>query len=620
MKYFRLNTEDEWGMRLADFFSDLQDFDEGRHWQSLFALMAEASHLVKPSQVFLSQAATLIERIGTDSYQKKLEEWLEAILFIEPQVVFYEGEEGDSFEKVFLTLPPNEHILKGLIHSALCIEEETLYHLIKEIALKAYAFYKGFAQPSVKIGNAAVATLAQSQQAAALLIHIRDHVKKRKTQIYIDSQIQKAAEAQGKSKDDFEDQLIPDFGFDEGLRKAEFGEYWIVAQLQDKGKIKMQWYKPYGSKQKTLPATVKKQYAWKWQGFKDKCKEAEKTLQAQRNRLEAAFYNPRVFAFDYFVNDFTMHAIFGFFAKKLIWQFERTNGLRETGIWQHLHFVDAYGKKLEHLAGADVQLWHPTESLPLEREAWQEYLREKEITQPFPQAFRSTYEIENEEWGQTACQRLSGLRLQQNRFRALARVRDWKYKRFANAAGFREATRNFLHYKIEAECWFDVSIPRGGLGQVSLEIIHIQFRRYGVAMLLNEVPAVVFSEVLRDVHFFARVAALESEIPEADFLSEGKPSPYSRAKYLKNSYLIDSPIGEQIEINADRLTWKGEWHIAEISLEDATLEAPPQLRELLIAQLEDTDIKQKAKKQLQNKADDEVLYQILIYLLCLEAM
>ena len=170
-----------------------------------------------------------------------------------------------------------------------------------------------------------------------------------------------------------------------------------------------------------------------------------------------------------------------------------------------------------------VRLWHPLTSDTAELQRWREHIFSEGIRQPFRQAFREFYQVTDEE-RQTRMysNRFAGIYLRQHQLASLCRVRGWEYRLMGiSFDGHNVPTRKLPHWNMQAELHVDLPPDRdsalrdSGLGEQSgfginlfVESDQVRFYRDRREVAVDEVPALLYSEVMRDVDLFTSVCAI----------------------------------------------------------------------------------------------------------------
>ncbi|WP_298960487.1 DUF4132 domain-containing protein [uncultured Roseibium sp.] len=115
----------------------------------------------------------------------------------------------------------------------------------------------------------------------------------------------------------------------------------------------------------------------------------ERTLMAHIRWLERLFLSDSSLRFDEWQERYLDHETRGALAQNLIWRAETEGGEPFSFIPSQGRFHDAAGNTID-VSGCQISLWHPADD-PASVDAWQAYLVEQALVQPFAQAFRSSY-------------------------------------------------------------------------------------------------------------------------------------------------------------------------------------------------------------------------------------
>ena len=155
------------------------------------------------------------------------------------------------------------------------------------------------------------------------------------------------------------------------------------------------------------------------------------------------------------------------------------------------------------------------------------------MTQPFKQAHREVYLLaEAERSSEIYSNRFAAHILRQSQFRALAKTRGWKTSYLGHwSFGDSEfAERELPDWELRAELWThcagDEYAHAGGFTYLSTD--QVRFRSMGSRdpLPLDQVPSLVFSEVMRDVDLFVGVAGVGNDPTWADGGPEGRHAQY----------------------------------------------------------------------------------------------
>jgi hypothetical protein len=184
------------------------------------------------------------------------------------------------------------------------------------------------------------------------------------------------------------------------------------------------------------------------------------------------------------------------------------------GIWSNGKLVDIEGRTLDWLAPESrVRLWHPI-GFPVQTvRAWRDWLQSHEVCQPFKQAHREIYVLTDAELrSANYSNRFAAHILRQHQFAALCTQRGWKFLFMGGFDVHATPTLELGAWNMSAEFWVE---PAGDLAAsgVALHMAtdQVRFVRDEESLPLTEVPATVFSEVMRDVDLFVGVGSIGSD-------------------------------------------------------------------------------------------------------------
>ncbi len=233
----------------------------------------------------------------------------------------------------------------------------------------------------------------------------------------------------------------------------------------------------------------------------------------------------------------------GTVARRLIWKFSRDDQA-ESGIWRAGQIVGRDDKPLTWLDDrTNVELWHPISAGSDVVSTWRSWLAAHNVQQPFKQAHREIYVLTDAERSTGVySNRFAAHILRQHQFHALCAVRGWKNSlRLMVDSEFPPATRLLGPWNLRAEFWVE------GIGShyghdtnetgtfLYLTTDQVRFYHRDAAenrahasgggyrarrwnnhdnaepLPLENIPPLVFSEVMRDVDLFVGVASLGND-------------------------------------------------------------------------------------------------------------
>ena len=389
---------------------------------------------------------------------------------------------------------------------------------------------------SQKVGFAGVQALGAMDCAEAVvqLTRLRVKVKYTIALELIEKSLQQAAERSGVRTEELEDISVDGYGLDEqGGRKITVRDATAQLQLASDGSVSVSWWNADGKLVKSPPPHVRKAFSKEIRALGSLAKEIEQAYAAQRFRLESSFLAPCSIPLRHWWRYYIEHPLLGFLGRRLIWTFSDGKGWERSGIWLNGRVCDAAGNPLE-LAGKDVsdeaasdafkvRLWHPLASDAAEVQRWRERIFSAAIRQPFRQAFREFYQVNDDE-RQTRMysNRFAGIYLRQHQLASLCRARGWEYRLMGtDFDGHNVPTRNLPQWNMQAQVHVDLppdrnaTLRNSGLGERSgcginlfVESDQVRFYRDRHEIAVDEVPAMLYSEVMRDVDLFTSVCAI----------------------------------------------------------------------------------------------------------------
>jgi hypothetical protein len=379
---------------------------------------------------------------------------------------------------------------------------------------------------SQKVGFACVQALGamECNEAILQLARLRAKVKYAVAQRLIEKCLRQAAERSGLTVDELEDLAVPSHSLDaEGKAEAALGDALATVQLLQDGRVAVIWRNADGKIVKAAPQHIRKAFAKEVKSLSTLAKELEKDYSAQRYRLESSLIRVRTMRVAHWRRHFIHHPVLGLLGRRLIWVFSNEEGWEQSGIYCDGEIVNARGKAVETAQAMKVRLWHPLSSDETDVQQWREYVFAKGVRQPFRQAFREFYELtEAERQTKMHSNRFAGVVMRQHQFASLCREKGWGYRLMgAGFDGFNTPTKPLAAWNMHAEFYVDLppdrdpALSESALAEQSgaginlfLSSDQVRFYRDRREIALEDVPAIVYSEVMRDVDLFTSVSAI----------------------------------------------------------------------------------------------------------------
>jgi hypothetical protein len=491
----------------------------------------------RPSKKWLKAASEHVEAIGADEVSQTLARWFS--VFARGQSVLMADENAVCL-RGFLWLVPD------------LPDREKLLRLAGQVALTAYKNFRNSGPFSDKAGNAAIYAISatKSMCAVALLAMLKVRIKYRSAQREIEKAFASSAKALSIPREEIEEMGVPSYGLEEvGFRREEIGGYRAEIAIA-RSRPELKWFDSAGKPMKSVPAKVKNEHAGDWKELQQSLKDIQTMLPAQRDRVESFLLQRKRWRFNIWRERYLDHPLIGAIARRLIWRFSR-EGKTESGIYCEGRMASQKGDPLNEFdEKTEVELWHPL-GCPMEEVlAWRSWLEDREIQQPFKQAYREVYLLtEAERNTEVYSNRFAAHILRQGQMQALVKARGWKATLLGPWDG---GDQTIVHRLLDsenmrAEFWVNAAGEYGEEGAGFLYAATDQARFYRLQnadspMPLNQVPPLVFSEIMRDIDLFVGVASVGNDPTWQDGGPDGR----------FRDYWLDFAFGELSETAATR--------------------------------------------------------------------
>jgi hypothetical protein len=527
--------------------------------QQLAALLAHAATATaaRPSDKWLKTAEKLLAEFGAGELEQSLQRWLP--LVAQGQSLRKLGAwSGDARGAANTMNDENANCLRGLLWLIPKLSQpEKFARLITSVALSAYKKVPGVGPRAVKVGNAAIYALSQlkGKEPVGQLAMLKVRVKFGTAQKEIEKAFNAAAAALGLPRDQIEEMGVPSYGLEAGGSHQEtLGDY--RAELVVTGSdAELKWFDSKDKQLKSVPAKVKQEHAEEYKELQQSLKDIQGMLPAQRDRIDSLFLMQKSWPIADWRERYLQHPLVGTIARRLIWCVDNTPALfLEAGP------ADVRGEPIPHGETAEISLWHPVGREISEITAWRGRLEELGIVQPFKQAHREVYLLTDAERNtNTYSNRYAAHVLRQHQFNALCAARGWKNRlRLMVDDSYEPPTKELPQWGLRAEYWVE------GIGDgygtdtndsgvyLRLATDQVRFYRVGSAanwahaggggytmsaggpgagrvnepLPLEQIPPLVFSEIMRDVDLFVGVASVGNDPTWQDGGPEGRYQNY----------------------------------------------------------------------------------------------
>ena len=503
------------------------------------ALTATAA---RPSAKWLKTAQKLIEPLGGNQVREMLRRWLP--LVTQGQTIRKLGNYvGDARGASDTLNEENANCLRGLLWCVPILpKRDDLSRSVTAVALSAYKKVPGVGPRAVKVGNAAVYALSQlaSTEAVGQLAMLKVRVRFGTAQKEIEKAFDTAATALALPRDQIEELGVPAYGLEEVGRRSDAIGGYRAELLVTGSNAELRWSDTGGKLLKAVPSKVKSEHKEDLKELQLALKDIQSMLPAQRDRIDGTFLLQKRWTVPEWRERYADHPLVGTIARRLLWCVDGT-----PAILSNEKLTDVKGAPITYGKAAAVTLWHPVGRGIDEITAWRQRLEELAITQPFKQAHRELYLLTDAERNtRTYSNRFAAHILRQHQFNALCAARGWKNKlRLVVDDFYPPASKELPQWGLRAEFWIE------GIGQdygsetnasgayLRLSTDQVRFHRIEAAvnyahaggggyvsraagpglaninepLPLDEVPRLVFSEIMRDVDLFVGVASVGND-------------------------------------------------------------------------------------------------------------
>ena len=495
--------DDAWGVAVMARLAALPVETQGS-LGVLLTLASQGGKNAKPAKGWLKSAAQALERFDGARLGEHL---VDAIECHEPGTPI-------ALE--------NQATLRALLWLAAMAAPEASARRLETFARKCLTFSPAhFAYLSLVLGNASIHAFALMPGTAGVgsLTRLRRRLKRPGEIKTVDKALAALAQARGMGAGELEEIGLPDYGFAADSRlDITVGSASVVLTITEANTLETSWRAADGSPLKGPPAEVKTHHAEALKELKARTKEIGDTLKAQCARLERLYLGEREWPLEQWRARYLDEPLVAGMARRLIWSFKLGERWL-TGLPEAKHVCDERGQRLD-LNGSDVhvRLWHPMQTEASHVLAWRQRLASLDITQPFKQAHREIYVLTDaERETNTYSNRFAGHIVQQHLFRALCQARGWTAPAFGMwDPGDSRPMKRVPERDLRAEFWVEPIEEEPSTDQgfkfLYLSTDQVRFATgAGEPVALEQIPAVVFSELMRDVDLFVSVANIGND-------------------------------------------------------------------------------------------------------------
>ncbi len=533
--------------------ADLGTMDDGLRskWVALL-LHAQDVASAKPTARWIKAAVPLVNGLGVEELGARLTRWFELVAAPSPALP---DEDPDRWTfRAFDLRPAHEDLLKGLAWSCGLNAHAALARALTRLAVAAWRKVPGRGPRASKVGNACVWALGAmpGTEGMGQLALLQVKAKFRPALAEIDKALTATAKRLGLPREEIEELGVPTYGLTQvGVRHELLGEVTAELRITGTSSTELRWLRADGKAQKTPPASIGDTHAEALAELKQAAKDIQKMLPAQRERLDRLALARKSWPIATWRERYLDHPLLGTLARRLIWRFlpdgEGQNSARSGAYFDGALVGTDDVALLPPSPSTRVELWHPLVAGTDEVVRWRAWLIRHEVSQPFKQAHREIYPLTPAERAtRVYSNRFAAHIVKQHQFHALCQARGWKDQlRLMVDDDVHPPSIELPAWGLRAEFWVE------GVGSeyqedtnetgTYLRLVTDQvrfypigarlsdghaggggFRVYADPLSLEEVPPLVFSEVMRDVDLFVGVSSVGNDPTWSDGGPEGR--------------------------------------------------------------------------------------------------
>lgn len=492
-----ISRRDPLGIIIIEFLSNIKSVRQKEYWISFIDHCLNAGESSAPNRKWWKRAKELVGRINTEHFIMKLKDW---ISFSQGMLVTCHQESQHSFTdyQVDFLSAINHNLLKALIWCSAIPDNKVLLDVLEPYAMWAYKKKDGTALLSAKTGTACIYafTFLPFRDALSRISRFRAMIRHSGILKSIDKILHELAEEHDIPLYELAEYIVPDFGLNnEGTIRMPLGKDLTgIYTISPTGKSSVSWERD------GIPAKGPAIWYMPGQEFKRLAKEIDKTLAANSTRIERTFMRMSPWSYNHWKTYYLDHPLIKILTTRLIWSFN-TNGTYTTGYFLDGRIVDYKGKPLTITEQTSVSLWHPMNEPAKVVNAWRNFLADHQVDQPFKQVNRETFSPNTEELTDGFySSRFASQVLNKQKFKSVITQRGWTLRQ--------KALHNwaYIPYKMLTDWNIRVNFFADRKEEETVLTDMINFYKEGEPLALRDVPAVIFSEMIRDISYFVSTA------------------------------------------------------------------------------------------------------------------
>lgn len=493
-----ISRRDLLGITVIEFLSNIRSTRQKESWTAFIDHCLNAGDGAAPNPKWWKRANELVGRINAEHFVMKLKDWLLFAQGLLRRTLSGVANNFVDYQIDFLSAI-NHNLLKAVIWCAAIPNNKELFDIVDQYAFWAFTRKRGGTPLSVKTGTACVYAFSHLPfpEAIARISKYRALIRHAGALRSIDKILHDLAESNNIPPYELEEYIVPDYGLgnDGSLRKPVGPGLMAIYTLNNTGKSSIRWELDGQPVKAPVPAFTP------GRDFKRLAKQIDGALVVNSARIERAFMRMTPWPYNHWKTCYVDHPLMKVLSTRLIWNFI-TKGVKTSGYLLDGRLVDVKGKSLKVAQDTTVTLWHPMKESATTIKSWETFLRQHNISQPFKQVDREIFTPNNEELADGFfSQRFASLVLNRQKFKSVISQRGWNLRD--------KAVHNwaYIPYIMLSDWDIRVNFFADRKADETVVTDMINFYKEGVLLPLKQVPAVIFSETIRDISYFVRTAS-----------------------------------------------------------------------------------------------------------------
>jgi len=298
----------------------------------------------------------------------------------------------------------------------------------------------------------------------------------------------------------------------DGESRIQFGDFTAQVRVVD-GKMSVVWLDVDGRPVDLSPPT---DTARKRVAPKSITGEVRRLVAGKRESIEALYLRRRPLTYDDWRARFLDDSLNSEMTERLIWRFGGSFISDDPADWgtaaipRDGRLIGIDGRAIDEPLSTDtVRLWHPIGHSVRDVLSWRAFLEALGVTQPFKQTYREIYLLTDAERATGVySNRFAAHILERKPFLAVSRGRKWSRMERLEA-GLTGIERGIGDWRLRARYHVEDAVDNPNAGYVGSGIV--EFVHGGRFVPLEEIPPLVFSEIMRDIDLFVGVASVGND-------------------------------------------------------------------------------------------------------------